>query len=707
MSTKHISTSEKLRIDESDFPAVKHRPAKVAVPSQPRTLTSVRAALQKNPETNVPDDLAGVVTAGVTDPARFKMLVETHTGPNGDPDSLLIRKRVSDGVVYTTQQHDRYIDMGVLPDVAGARWAHTLHNQLDVDVTQLPEAMLTTADDAAGPRAMLNLVVEDHDELAARVREAFIKTSPDGSTAGNDYTDSILQSGVKEPLLLMGLRVQFQDGSDDEFYLAAIDGNSRYVSMWKGRTGGNADAAATACIETVIGTKTGSTWRRVTQRKTRDRIATQAILVNKGLEESTLTEATIRSGQTLVAPAVVVVGASATTGGPLLDLPAAREDLIATIHTDATPWDQTAQAEQGMSRLLRRAEAKGMVTADQRRVIEGRCTPTEMNALLGLPPHRLWATALTLMVVLNPWYDGMGALFREEFNVKQPRRATVGRAIASTALSGYRSSETLGLAVNAFSDGGPITQMLWDYRWTLTTGDKPVAVLDKLLKQAISGTGATRQNAIMELSVLGGSAAMLSGLITRDRGSKESTDGKRAVSKVPFRARPNIVVEQLAKSTGGLKVLHSMAVAHVTSGQAKQFHTSTEPGGAFADGDPVIDAAGAQASLEMEWDVVLASDPARAAVSIAAASTSGNGGAGSKDESVRAREDLQRGTELVVKATKKLISLKKTLGSDVFGSYTSIEAIKERLQSTRDDLAKHGPAEPVIITDEDDDEDDE
>ncbi|WP_457109456.1 hypothetical protein [Marmoricola sp. URHA0025 HA25] len=622
-------------------------------------------------------------------------------------DSLLIRKRVSDGIVYTTQQHDRYIDMGVLPDVAGARWVHTLHNQLDVDVTKLPEAMLTTGADEVGPRAMLNLVVEDHEELAARVREAFLKTGPDGSNVGNDYTDSILQSGVKEPLLLMGMRVQFHDGSEDEFYLAAIDGNSRYVSMWKGRTGGNVDAAATACIETVIGTKNGPTWRRVTQRQSRDRLSTQAILVNKGLEEAQLTEATIRAGQTLVAPAVVVVGAAATTGGPLADLPAAREDLIATIHTDATPWDATAQSEQGMSRLLRRAEVRGMVTPDQRRVIEGRCTAKEMHDLLDLPPHRLWATALTLMVVLNPWYEGMGSLFREEFNVKQPRRATVGKAIASTALSGYRSSETLGLAVNAFSDGGPITQMLWDYKWTLTTGDKPVGVLDKLLATATTGTGANRQNAVMELSVLGGTAAMLSGLITRDRGSKESSDGKRAISKVPFRARPNIVVEQLAKSTGGLRVLHSMAVAHITAGQAKRFYTHDDPEGAFKDGDPVIDAAGAQASLEMEWDVVLASDPVRAATSIAAAGASTGGGGGAKDEPVQAREELQRGAELVVKAAKKLIALKATLGADVFGSYDSIESIKERLQHTRDELAKHGPSEPIILDDDDDENEDD
>jgi hypothetical protein len=181
---------------------------------------------------------------------------------------------------------------------------------------------------------MLRLDVEDHEELAARVKEAFTKTVPDRSTAGND---SILQSGVKEQLLLIVMQVTFADGSDDEYYLVSVDGNSRLVSMWKGRTGGNVAEAAAACVKAVIGTASGKTWKRATQRQTRDRLSAQIELVNKGLTETQLTENTIRGGHTLTAPTVVVVGGRTTEDdGPITDIVAAREELLATIHTGPT-----------------------------------------------------------------------------------------------------------------------------------------------------------------------------------------------------------------------------------------------------------------------------------------------------------------------------------------------------------------------------------
>ncbi|MFV2086808.1 hypothetical protein [Micromonospora sp. LOL_021] len=271
---------------------------------------------------------------------------------------------------------------------------------------------------------------------------------------------------MKEPLLLVPMRVIFRDFADDECYLVSIDGNSRLVSMWKGRTGGNVDQAASACIETVIGTPVGTSWRRATQRQIRDALSARVDLINQGLLEDELTENTIRAGHTLTAPTVVVVGGKITDGTDLLtDMVAAREDLIATIHTDATPWDPAAQAEQGMARVLRRATNTGLMTPEKRRVIEGRCTVEEMHELLGLPKHRLWAVALTLQAILNPWYDGMRTLFREEFNSSNPTRLLVGKQVASTALSGYRSAKTINVAVNAFSDGGPIAETVWEFRW--------------------------------------------------------------------------------------------------------------------------------------------------------------------------------------------------------------------------------------------------
>jgi hypothetical protein len=704
-SAQDIGSEKNPQKTEPDrtFPVLKHRPAPLAPPPAAKSLAPIRAALQKNPDVNLPDVAAGVITAGLADPARFRMLTEPHAGSNGQATSLLNRKRVSEGVVFVTPQHERLIDMGVLPDVAGARWMHTMHNQLDVVTMDLPTARLGTAFGPSGTWAMLRLDVEDHEELAARVKEAFTKTIPDRSTAGNDYTDSILQSGVKEPLLLIVMQVTFADGSNDEYYLVSVDGNSRLVSMWKGRTGGNVAEAAAACVKAVVGTASGKTWKRATQRQTRDRLSAQIELVNKGLNETQLTENTIRGGHTLTAPTVVVVGGRTTEDdGPITDIVAAREELLATIHTDATPWSEAAQAEQGMSRLLRRAVALDLITPEERRVIEGQCTTSQMHELVGLPPHRLWAAALTVQAVLNPWYEvnGTGALFREEFNCKNPTRLTVGKQIASTALSGYRSSPNLALAINAFSDGGPIAGVVWEYLWHLDEGSDPVKVLDSILKAAVAGSGSAK----IQLCVLGGIAGMIDGLITRDRGSKLTDDGKRTPGKVPFRSRPYRVIDALAATQGGLKTLHSMGVAHVTGKSAKQFHSVDDPDGHFHDGDPLLDGAGAHANLELEWDVVSISDPARAAEAIAAAGNSDNGNK-PKDEAVRLREQMQSAANTVLKAVEKLGGLANTGGTDVFGSYDAVNDIKHQLQTARDLLSQHGPKQqPVIFDDEDDEE---
>lgn len=690
----------------SPFPALKHRPARAVKPVPTKTLSIVRSALLRNPDVNLPAAAAGIITSGLTDPRRFRQLTEAQDHPNGEKSSLLNTKRVGEGTVFVTAQHDRFIDLGILPDPIGARWMHTLRTQLDPETGELPAASITTATGPDGPWAMLELEVDDHHELAARVREAFAKTGPDNSSAGNDYTDSILQSGVKEPLLLVPMRVQFRDGSDDEYYLVSIDGNSRLVSMWKGRTGGTVDQAASACIETVIGTAVGKAWKRATQRHTREALANQVDLINNGLQEEQLTESTIRLGHTLTAPSVVVIGGRITDSAePLTDLVAAREDLIATIHTDTTPWDQVAQAEQGMVRLLRRAVQRKLITQDERDVIEGRCTPQQMHDLLGLPPHRLWAAALTIQVVLNPWYDGMGALFREEFNCKKPSRLTIGKRIASTALSGYRSWPSLGMAINAFSDGGPIAEPIWGYKWYLTRGTNPVQVLDAILQTALTGKNIKKIRAVAELCALGGTAGMLTGLITRDRGSKESEDGKRTPGKVPFRARPYRLIDELAATAGGLRTLHSMAVAHVTGKPAKRFHSADDPELDVVDGDPFIDAADVHASLEYEWDVVVVANTRRAREAIAAITNTGSGNS-TKPEAVQLRENLQNAAATVEKSVKKLVALKSAMGTDVFGSYDMIELIKGQLQKARDTLNVHGPAEPFIIDDIDDDDDD-
>lgn len=682
------------------FPALKHRPTQPAPPPAPRVLAPVRRALLNNRLVDLDDESAGAITAGLVDPQRFRFLTEMHTNATGSSEqSLLTSKRVTGGIVFVTPQHDRFAELGILPDVVGARWAYELHNKLDEGdgdgdgELELLIPQLTTARRPSGePLAVLELHVEDHDELAEMVRRAFTRTCPDGTETPNDYTNSILQSGVKEPLMLVVVKVIFGDDATC-YYLMAIDGNSRLASSWKARTGGGIDTAASACIEAVIGTrKPGGGWRPVVGRHARDRVASRVEQVTRGLRETQLTEATIRAGHTLTVPAVVVVGTSDDEGDPLPDLVAARDDMLATIHTDTTPWAEEAQAERGMSRVLRRAVGRRLITAEESAAVEGLYTAREMHQETGLPPHRLWASALTVQLLLARWDNGMGDLFREEFNLVRTTRLSVGSRIAATALSGYRSAKNLRLATNAFSNGGPITDDVWNYYWELDRGRNPVAVLDRLLEQALDDD----LDATIQLSVLGGIAGILEGLISRDRGSKVAGDYRRAVGRTPFRLAAFRVVQGLAGTAGGKRILHSLAVSHVRGDPPKLFHTAKEQ-----DGEPVKDAAGAQATIEMEWDIVEAADPIRAQEERKQARV--QAAAAHEPADVQLRSELRQSSTSVHQATTALVQMKRTHGRGVFGSWESVEEIKKQLTSSRDLLMIYGPTEPHEDLAEDDD----
>jgi hypothetical protein len=687
---------------ESTFPLVKHRPRTATGPADTKLLAAARRALLDNPDVNLSSDAAGVVTAGLADPVRFTMLVKPDDRL-GETTSLLIEKRVGEGSVFITQQHDRFLELGTLPDIQGARWLHLVRNRLH-DEPGLPAAVLGTGADDGRYRAMIELRVADRAEFTDRIFEAFVKTTPDGPSVRNDYTDSILQSGVKEPLMLVVMRVVFDDGTDDEYYLVAVDGNSRLVSSWKARTGGTVEQAAAACIEAVVGTGTGRGFRRVTQRAARSVITDHAELVNRGLNDDPLTEATIRLGQTLTVPAVVVVGgwAGRQRGNPLTDLIAARDDLIGTIHTDATPWDDEARAGRGLVRVLRRAVLEaGVIDDDTRQVIEGRFTVEEMHDRLGLPPNRLWATALTVQAILNGWDKGVFKLFAEQFLNRRPTRMVIGKQIATTALSAYKTEPFYAVARNTFGDGGPITDLAWKTPWSLTPGDDVQETLDAILARALDG----ESSAIAELSVLGGTAAILLTLLTRDRGSKRTETGIRDQRKVPYRARPDRVIANLAGTIGGLRILHSLAssLTNRTRGNPKLFWTETDPEGTYADGDPVLDNADAQVSIDYEWDLFTAASPADTRTALGEiADTRPDDERPREPAAVTARTLLLTSAAGFADAVTELVHLSASQGTDVFGDPAKVEQIMTKVQKALNRLHRHAPEPDTVRIDIDD-----
>ncbi|WP_405763934.1 hypothetical protein OHU34_43530 [Streptomyces sp. NBC_00080] len=693
---------------DEGLPPLLRRPEPVADPLPVTKLRSTRRELLENPEAALDEAAANAITSGAVDPERLQALVAC------EPISLLTAKPVVGGMLYATPPHYRYLDLDVLPDFINQRWADQLRTAMDVaPSTSVVPAYETVTDPKTGkPLAVFTVRMRDRQALAKAVGESMRKTYK-AQKGENVYTESVLQQGVKEPLTLFVMRVVYDDGTEDTF-LVAGDGNSRMVSMWLARTGGDIEEAISACTASVIGSTERSGGRsRAEQAATRRRVGELTARTRKNLAAPTLTEATRREGHTLAFPATVVVGAQADGGGPLADLVAARDDLLATLHVRVTAWTSGAQNTQGMQRVYRHALREGLIAPDVHRVLSGTVGTQAMHELLGVPAHRLWSAAVHQHAVLaGPHADAMNRLIKQEFGMTKAYRQPISERLAPMALSAYRSKEGIEQPLRAFGNGGTITDRVWKQPWELTNGDDAFGVLDDILERALGG----KEGAVAELTVLGGTAAILDGYITRDRGSKEGTD--RDSRKAPFRATPLKLLDLLSKTSGGLRMLHSIAVAHVAADPAvlpKLFHTQEREveGVVVHDGEPMLDKSGVQEILDYEWDLVHAADPAHALATIAKnraeakAKTDGTS-AEPEAEDARQRRLLDQGIKGAAKAGRALARMSQKRGNQVFGTFEAVKALRVQLGNLEEILMQFGPVDPsIFVVDEDDDGDGE
>ncbi|MEU1782129.1 hypothetical protein ABZ545_21965 [Streptomyces abikoensis] len=693
---------------DDGLPPLLRRPEPVADPQPVAKLRSARRELLGNPDASLDEAAANAVTSGAVDPARLQALVA------GKPISLLTAKPVVGGMLYVTAPHYRYLDVDFLPDFINQRWADQLRTAMDAapSASLVPVYETVTDPKTGRPIAVFTVRMRDRKALAKAVAESMRKTY-DAQKGENVYTSSVLQQGVKEPLTLFVMRVVYDDGTEDTF-LVAGDGNSRMVSMWLARTGGDIEAAISACISSVIGSTEQSGGRsRSEQAAARRRLTDLTARTRKNLAAPTLTEATRREGHTLAFPATVVVGARADGGEPLGDLVAARDDLLATLHVRVTAWTLGAQNTQGMQRVYRHAHREGLIAPDVHRVLSGTVGTQTMHELLGVPAHRLWSAAVHQHAVLaGPHADAMNRLIKQEFGMSKAYRQPISERLAPMALSAYRSKEGIEQPLRAFGNGGTITDRVWKQPWELTKGDDAFGVLDDVLERALGG----EEGAVAELTVLGGTAAILDGYITRDRGSKEGTD--RDGSKAPFRATPVKLLELLSKTSGGLRMLHSIARAHVAADPAvlpKLFHTQEREveGVTVHDGEPMLDKSGEQEILDYEWDLVHAADPTHALATIAKNRAEANAKtAGTSEESeaedARQRRLLEQGITGAAKAGRALARMSQKRGNQVFGTFEAVQTLRVQLGKLNEILMKFGPADPsIFVVDEDVDGDEE
>ncbi|MFE7034573.1 hypothetical protein ACFU9Y_30110, partial [Streptomyces sp. NPDC057621] len=380
------------------------------------------------------------------------------------------------------------------------------------------------------------------------------------------------------------------------------------------------------------------------------------------------------------------------------DLGAARDDLLASLHVHVTPWTRGAQYTQGMQRVYRHALREGLITPETYRVLSGTVDAQEMHDLLGVPAHRLWAAALHQQVLLSaPGAHSMNRLVKQEFGMTRGDRQRISERLAPTVLSAYRGHRSIEQSLRAFGNGGTITDRVWKQPWKLTEGSEVSEVLDGILDRALAGEA----GAVAELTVLGGTAAILDGYITRDRGSKEGT--VRGSGSAPFRTTPVSLLDVLSKTAGGLRMLHSIARAHVAADPAvlpKQFHTHHyEVGGQLMrDGEPLLDKAGEQVIIDYEWDLVYASDPVRALAAIAENSSEP---LETEAEDVRQRRLLADSVASALGAARSLARLHKSRGPEVFGHADTVDEVREQLRQAEGILLRFGPSRAAFLLDED------
>ncbi|HEV2640511.1 MAG TPA: hypothetical protein VGX23_35600 [Actinocrinis sp.] len=694
--------------ENESLPPLLRRPDEVPDPVPVTQLRGFRKTLLDNPMNSLDEDAANVVTGGAVNPVLLRKLVEA-TGDTAEA-GLLMAKPVVGGTLYAIPPHRRFTDLDVLPDFLNQRWVHKLHTAMDdKHENNAPVVYKTFTDVQTGqPRALFVVRVADRQALADAIAESMRQTY-DAQGQKNVYTDSVLQHGIKEPLTLFLVRVIYNDGVE-ETYTVAGDGNSRLVSMWLARTGGNIDDAAAACVAAVIGPVDRSGPRRpADQRTARAKVTEMVARVRRGLAEKVLTEATRREGHTLTFPAIVVVGAVGEDGSGLRDLVAARDDLVANLHVHVTPWDEGAQNTQGMQRVYRHALREHLVDDDTYKVLLGEVDPAAMHRLLGLPPHRLWSAALHQQCTLAGQADRMNRLIKQEFGMGKADRLRVSERIAPMALSAYRSSASIDQFVRALGNGGTITDTVWKRDWKLTRGADALKVLNDILDRALRG----EHNAVAELTVLGGTAAILSGFITRDRGSKLAA--ARELRTAPLRHTPNALLAVLASTEGGKRMLHSIAYAHVAADPSivpKQFHTIEREidGVVVQDGAPVVDKAGAMVSIDYEWDLVYAASPVEAEASIAELKKKldgkGAGGSTTETEDARQRRILENAIKGAGRAAFTLAKLTQThpLGRQVFGPTSSVDALRQQLNGITETLIKYGPVADLMPDPEGEDE---
>lgn len=491
------------------------------------------------------------------------------------------------------------------------------------------------------PQAILRYLYESPAHLRKHVQQTISAT-----LYKNSYAESILARRVTRALIVHPVVYEFEDDSDPVYGLIARDGITRLASAWNVFAGPDLDPedVGKLAADVLVAEQRPSVndpvkpltqrmalarenWRKGQRTQFTKEIASLAV------DEAPPLSA-IRIAQSYVVPAHITVGVRAHAREDSLNAEEVFDDalrsILASVHVEFKPWDSSAQNVEVVSRALKRVllsrKQEGLEPVYELAV--GRRKASEVSAVYGdpqIPGTGLWRAVRLLHTLTRPAISD--ELRNRAKEIKGERRMTdkgYASLLGPIVDHPWRSTKKSAAqqARNAWSNGGVL------FKEVLADGWVPIVTDDftTLVGPALGGS----QDARLTLALAGGTALIADKILTRNVGSAVGLH--RAPGKVPFRADPHKVIEGLAREDNALGLwMLAFAAQRFEDGQLPRNSGTKQALG--LPGDPQSTAGAAyqhlmvdleaddrvlredgEPVLLLEWDVVVASDPERAAL---------------------------------------------------------------------------------------------
>ncbi|MFE4261128.1 hypothetical protein [Streptomyces sp. NPDC056883] len=491
------------------------------------------------------------------------------------------------------------------------------------------------------PQAILRYRYESPAHLRRHVKQTISAT-----LYKNSYTESILARRVTRALIVHPVVYEFDDGSEPVYGLIARDGITRLASAWNVLAGPESDPedVGTLAADVLVAEQRPSAndpVKPLTQRMALAREnwrKTQRTLFTKTIASVAVDEApplaAIQIAQSYVVPAHITVGVRAHDREDSLNAEEVFDDalrsILASVHVEFKPWDSSAQNVEVVSRALKRVllgrKQDGLEAVYELAV--GRRKAKDAPEVYGdprMPGTGLWRAVRLLHTLTRPAISD--ELRNRAKEIKGERRMTdkgYASLLGPIVDHPWRSTKmsVAQQARNAWSNGGVL------FKEVLVDGWVPIVTDDftGLVEPALGGS----QDARLTLALAGGTALIADKILTRNVGS--GVGAYRAPGKVPFRSDVHKVIEGLAKEDNALG-LWTLALAAQRFEDGRLPRNSGTKQALGLPGDPhsaadaeyqhlVVDLEAEDRVLRedgepvllLEWDVVVASDPKKAAL---------------------------------------------------------------------------------------------